>query len=194
MRFVARFRPERCAGAHRFGEAKFARRERLGRRCSRCSGSAGLRQQARFATTGGVLVDDAALGCLINGRNQLANARHVGCSSAARHCFVHLAQTCEHAAVAERTARRLTGAFGGGFRVGHESGTLSFLVGVQGGGGAPLCQPTAPPVRLDRHYALPGRRADAAEAFVLPAAAGSRDFTNGSGRPFSTGAGGAWSR
>ena len=76
--------------------------------------------QPRLATIGDVLVNDSAFGRFIECGDERAVFR---CFSAAgRVPFGERTQIGDDAAIAQCTARILTGAFGGGFGVGHESG------------------------------------------------------------------------
>src|SRR6202171_1198424 len=74
--------------------------------------------QTRFAPNGRVAVNDAALGCFIDGGDQRANLIHIRFFRRA-HLLMHRAHARNRAAVAERTLQCLARAFGGGFRVGH---------------------------------------------------------------------------
>src|ERR1700730_224371 len=74
--------------------------------------------QTRFAPNGGVAVNDATLGCLIDRGDERANLIHIRFFRRA-HLFMHRAHARNRAAVAERTLQCLARAIGGGFRVGH---------------------------------------------------------------------------
>src|ERR1700730_3891517 len=75
--------------------------------------------QARFAALPSILVDDAALGCLIDGRDHCLHVLRLPFCSSVRNAFLHLAQASQDTSIAERAHSCLTSAFGGGFCVSH---------------------------------------------------------------------------
>lgn len=75
--------------------------------------------QARLTAIRGVLVNDSALGCLVDGRNHGLYVLRFRFRIGARNAFLHLAQASKDTSIAERTHCCLTSAFGGGFCVSH---------------------------------------------------------------------------
>src|ERR1700681_439605 len=75
--------------------------------------------QAHFTALRSILVNDAALGRLIDGGNHGLHVVRRRFRPTARNAFLHLAQPSKDTSVAKRTHCRLTSAFGGGFCVSH---------------------------------------------------------------------------
>lgn|GEM_PF-5879750 len=92
---------------------------------TRCLGSRGSGRpdkrfvQAGLSAFGGIPVDDAALGCLINGRDHCPHIFRFRFRTGARDAFLHFAQARQDASVAQGAHSCLTSAFGGGFCIGH---------------------------------------------------------------------------
>ena len=83
-------------------------------------------------------MDDAALSCFVDGRDELADLFRVWYRRGAG-TFLHSAEARQDAAIAEGTARHLAGTFGGGFCISH---CFRFgLVGVEARGEGEGCQP-----------------------------------------------------
>ena len=74
--------------------------------------------EPRFATIGGIAMNDAALGCFIESGNQAANLFGVRFGRAAN-AFLQRAQTRPHATVLVSALERLSGTFRCGFGIGH---------------------------------------------------------------------------
>lgn len=107
--------------------------------------------QARFPAVGRILMDNAPLGCLIDGGDHCLHVLRLRFRPWARNAFLHLAQASKDASIAERAHRRLAGALGGGFCISHWE-TRKFVSGEARGEGA-TCQDTmrsfAAPLRVE---------------------------------------------
>jgi hypothetical protein len=75
--------------------------------------------QARFAALRSILVNDAAFGCLIDGRDHCLHVLHCRFRGCARNAFLYLAQASKDTSIAERAHCCLTSALGGRFCVSH---------------------------------------------------------------------------
>jgi hypothetical protein len=84
--------------------------------------------QSRFATIGGVPVNDAALRGLIERRDQPAHLVFI-CSGVGS--LLKSAELRQDAAVAQRPLRVLSGAFRGGFCIGHEKNYLTSILSFE---------------------------------------------------------------
>ena len=90
------------------------------RLCGRRNGRPDQRfVQAGLSAIGGIPVDDAALGCFIDGRDHCPHIFRFRFGAGTGDAFLHLAQARQDTSIAQGAHSCLTSAFGGGFCIGH---------------------------------------------------------------------------